>query len=268
MRFRVLWSTHFDKMLIYFLLSNGVKFIFFQKKTKMFCFFLFALSQSSSKRHGRRDDADDEFNPEYDYEPFIGNDDFEYFEYEAAYDEDDAKPAEETIASKYLNNFDSLTKGQQYQVIVWALTELASNVDSAATKNEIEYEIGGRLGSVLNNVDIQDKQMKKQFSSLQEDVEQMKGDIDSLLNQTRADLDQAMKFVRKDIMKQLREIIAKSIEKNQAVASDVNSHMGKTVKEYQSVSTKKAIAYFVGFQILLFLCVYFYSKYVKEIRIE
>ena len=173
-----------------------------------------------------------------------------------------------TLADKYLAEFDSLkTQGQKYQAIIWALTELATLIDSAATRYEIEYEIGAHLHTVLNSVDVRDREMKKQFQELQSEVDQLKGDIDKLVNQTRTELQTSMKQVRKDIIHSLREIVAKSIDKNREVASNIHKRVNKTVTEYKKTTTMQAISYFVGFQVLLFLCIYFYSKYIQQIRI-
>jgi ElaB/YqjD/DUF883 family membrane-anchored ribosome-binding protein len=175
--------------------------------------------------------------------------------------------ATQTLADKYLLEFDNLTtQGQKYQAIIWALTELASLIDSAATRFEIEYEIGSHLHTVLNSVDIRDREMKKQFQELQAEVDQLKGDIDKLVNETRAELQASMKQVRKDIIQSLREIVAQSIDKNHQVAEKVQKKVSKSVGEYKKTTTAQAISYFIGFQILLALCIYFYSKYIQQIR--
>jgi DNA anti-recombination protein RmuC len=175
--------------------------------------------------------------------------------------------ASQTLADKYLQEFDTLaTQGQKYQAIIWSLTELASLIDSAATRYEIEYEIGSHLHSVLNSVDIRDREMKKQFQELQGEVDQLKTDIDKLVNETRAELQTSMKQVRKDIISALREIVAQSIDKNREVAEKVQKKVSKSVGEYKKTTTTQAISYFVGFQVLLALCMYFYSKYIQQIR--
>ena len=175
---------------------------------------------------------------------------------------------QKSLADKYLADFDNLqTQGQKYQAIIWALTELATVIDSAATRYEIEYEIGAHLHSVLNSVDVRDREMKKQFQELQGEVDKLKGDIDKLVNETRTELQTSMKQVRKDIIHALRDIVSRSIDKNREVASNINKKVNKTVTEYKKTTTAVAIGYFIGFQILLFLCVFFYSKYIEQIRI-
>lgn len=179
-----------------------------------------------------------------------------------------AVDASQTLASKYLQEFDSLeTQGQKYQAVIWALTELASLIDSAATRYEIEYEIGAHLHTVLNSVDVRDREMKKQFQELQSEVDVLKGDIDKLVNETRTELQTSMKKVRKDIISSLREIVAKSIDTNREVANNINKRVSKTVTQYKKTTTMQAVSYFIGFQVLLFLCVYFYSKYIQQVRL-
>ena len=222
-------------------------------------FFLFSvLSSSAGKRHGRREDS-------HNYEE-------EYIHQNKNVDSDqpDFDPDSEEIllANRYLKDFDKLeTQGQKYQAIIWALTELATLIDSAATRYEIEYEIGGHLHTVLNSVDVRDREMKKQFQELQGEVDQLKQDIDNLVNETRVELQTSMKNVRKDIIKSLREIVASSIDSNHYVAQKVQKKVKTTVDEYKKTTTTQAVSYFVGFQVLLFLCVYFYSKYIQQIRI-
>jgi ElaB/YqjD/DUF883 family membrane-anchored ribosome-binding protein len=108
--------------------------------------------------------------------------------------------------------------------------------------------------------------MKKQFQELQGEVDQLKGDIDKLVNETRAELQASMRQVRKDIIKSLREIVAQSINTNREVAEKVQKKVSKSVGAYKKTTTAQAVTYFIGFQILLFLCIYFYSKYIQQIR--
>jgi len=176
--------------------------------------------------------------------------------------------AGETLAEKYLAEFDSLkTQGQKYQAVIWALTELASLIDSAATRYEIEYEIGAHLHTVLNSVDVRDREMKAQFQELQGEVDALKGDIDSLVNETQVELQESMRRVRRDIISSLREIVTKSIDRNREVASGVHRKVNKTVSRYKRATTAQAVSYFVGFQILLVICVYFYTKYAQQVRL-
>jgi cob(I)alamin adenosyltransferase len=115
-------------------------------------------------------------------------------------------------------------------------------------------------------VDVRDREMKKQFQELQGEVDELKGDIDKLVNDTRAELQASMKQVRKDIIHSLREIVSQSIDKNREVAEKVQKKVSKSVGEYKKTTTTQAFSYFVGFQILLVLCIYFYSKYIDQIR--
>ena len=236
----------------------------------MFSFLLVSVfSSSHSKRHGRAEDKYEEDTNSFGYNSFLGDYDRsnfgenEYTSYD--YEEDQSN----SIAEKYLANFDQLqTKEEKYQVIAWALTELAASVDKSATRNEIEFGVGGEIHQVLNSVDARDREMKKQFQELQAGIDQLRQDIDVLVNGTRTELQNQLKIARKEVMNSLKEIVAKSIEQNSIVANDVNAHLGKSVSKYKDTSTKKAIIYFVGFQVLLFLCVYFYSRYIKEIRLD
>lgn len=191
------------------------------------------------------------------------------FDAEVEYYEADWDSREQTtLADKYLAQFDKLeSQGQKYQAIIWALTELATLIDSAATRYEIEYEIGAHLHTVLNSVDVRDREMKKQFQELQGEVDQLKGDIDKLVNETRAELQTSMKQVRKDIIHSLRDIVAKSIDKNREVAGSIHKKMDQTVTQYKKTTTMQAFCYFFGFQVLMGICIYFYFKYIQHIRI-
>lgn len=175
----------------------------------------------------------------------------------------------ETLAEKYLHNYEKLeSQGQKYQAIIWSLTELAGLIDSAATRYEIEYEIGSHLHTVLNSVDARDREMKKQFQELQNDVDRLKNETDALVNSTKKDLQDSMKQVRKEIISSLRDIVSKSLDTNREVSEKVQRKVSKSVDRYKRSTTKQAVTYFVGFQILLFLCIYFYSKYIQQIRLN
>ena len=187
----------------------------------------------------------------------------------SANSDSDSYELEQTIAEKYLLEYDKLkTQGQKYQAIIWALTELATIIDSAATRYEIEYEIGSHLHTVLNSVDARDREMKKEFQQLQTEADKLKEDINKLVNETRVELQASMKQVRKEIIGSLREIVSKSLDQNREVSEKVQKKVSKSVGKYKKTTTTQAISYFVGFQILLFLCIYFYSKYIQQIRLN
>ncbi|KAH0785892.1 hypothetical protein GPJ56_010153 [Histomonas meleagridis] len=187
----------------------------------------------------------------------------------SANSDSDTHGLEQTIAERYLLEYNKLkTQGQKYQAIIWALTELATIIDSAATRYEIEYEIGSHLHTVLNSVDARDREMKKEFLQLQQEADKLKGDIDKLVNETRVELQTSMKQVRKEIIGSLREIVSKSLDQNREVSEKVQKKVVKSVGKYKKTTTTQAISYFVGFQILLFLCIYFYSKYIQQIRLN
>ena len=175
----------------------------------------------------------------------------------------------ETLTETYLRNSEKLeSQGQKYQAIIWSLTELAGLIDSAATRYEIEYEIGSHLHTVLNSVDARDREMKKQFQDLQNDVDRLKIETDSLVNSTKAELQESMKQVRKEIISSLRNIVSKSLDTNREVSEKVQKKVSKSVDRYKKSTTKQAVLFFVGFQILLFVCIYFYSKYIQQIRLN
>ena len=175
----------------------------------------------------------------------------------------------ETLTETYLRNYEKLeSQGQKYQAIIWSLTELAGLIESAATRYEIEYEIGSHLHTVLNSVDARDREMKKQFQDLQNDVDRLKIETDSLVNSTKAELQESMKQVRKEIISSLRNIVSKSLDTNREVSEKVQKKVSKSVDRYKKSTTKQAVLFFVGFQILLFVCIYFYSKYIQQIRLN
>lgn len=227
--------------------------------------FLFACGVSSAdhRRHGRKEE-------DVEFANFDGQDMGNSFLDQEFNDNDEPEivQSQENLADRYLKDFDKYeTQGQKYQAIIWALTELASLIDSAATRYEIEYEIGGHLHTVLNSVDVRDREMKKQFQELQKEVDTLKEDIDKLINNTRAELQESMKSVRKDIVKSLRETVTSSLSKNRDLAQSIRKKVEGSVGQYKKTTTTQAVSYFVGFQVLLFLCVYFYTKYIQQIRL-
>lgn len=175
------------------------------------------------------------------------------------------KDIKQKLSDKYFEQFDKFkNQGEKYQAIIWSLTELATLIDNAATKYEIEYEIGGHLNSILNSVDIRDREMKKQFRDLQKEVDSLKSQIDSMVSETKREIQKSMRNIRKDIVKSLRDIVNKSIDTNRNVAAKVQKNVMNSVNSYKKESTFQAIVYFVCFQILIFICIFFYSKYIQN----
>ena len=229
-------------------------------------FHLFLIKISCENEASDRDFSYDSKMPRYN--SFLGEFEDDYYENPDNFYEEYDNQETESIEEKYLEKYDQLkTREEKYKLIIMALTELAASVDSSATRNEIEYGIGNEIRTVLNSVDLKDRQLKKKFERLQSEIDQLKEEIQLLVNNTRDDLDQSLKMARKEIVRTMRDRYGKLFELD-SIQSDVSRRVEKTVEEYKNLSTKKAIIYFVGFQVLLFLCVFFYSRYVKEIRLE
>lgn len=172
---------------------------------------------------------------------------------------------EKTLAEQYYQHFDELTtKGQKFQALAWSLTELAALVDSAATRYEIEFEIGGHLHSVLNKVDSRDHDMKKQFQELKKQVSNFQVDIDKLINQTRNEVQLSMKAVRKEITHHLRDLVTKKLRESKSAQKFVQNKVDSSMSSIQKSNSKQTILYFLGFQVLLVACIYLYYKYMQQ----
>ena len=89
----------------------------------------------------------------------------------------------ETLARQYIKSYSQLkTKEQRYQAVLNSLLELAVYVDTAATKNEIEYLISSEVNDVLNVIEKKDKDMKAKFEDLEVEVDKYKSEVHELVH--------------------------------------------------------------------------------------
>lgn len=179
--------------------------------------------------------------------------------------ERDRKLADTSIARYWMSNLGRLrNKNEKMQAILYSLTNLAEIIDASATRYEVEYEIGDHLQKVMNSVDQKDREMKKRFASLEEEAVSMKAEIDTIINQTRDDLATFMKQVRKDVLGEVKNIVRETLGNQRLEVEKVKDSAKSTIGQMKKNSNVTMIFYFLGFQALVGLCLYFTVKYTRE----
>jgi hypothetical protein len=167
-----------------------------------------------------------------------------------------------TLARYYLDNFGSFrNSNEQYQALLYCLTELALIIDKSATRSELQYGIGTHLHKILEAIDQRDRQLKGHFKDFQSEGNALKNEIDSLINQTGAELEGMVKTVRKGVMTALKTLIRDSIAQQAQTASHVSQVAGAKIQSIETTSNTQMILFFSGFQVLIGLCLYFAWKY-------
>jgi hypothetical protein len=169
-----------------------------------------------------------------------------------------------TLAEYYRDNFDQFqNRNEQYQALLFCLTELARLIDDSATQAELEYSIFNHLHKVMDEIDGRDRSMKAKFRELEKDAGAMRTEVDLLVNQTRAELEGMIKQVRKDVTKSLKTLVQDSIANQQSAAKNVAAAADRKIAEIQSKSSHHAAYFFAGFQVVVALCLYLSYKWGK-----
>jgi hypothetical protein len=169
-----------------------------------------------------------------------------------------------TLARYYLDNFGSFrNSNEQYQALLYCLTELALIVDKSATRGELEYGIGSHLHKILESIDQRDRQLKVHFKDFQSEGNSLKAEIDDLVNPTRVELEELVRSVRKSVMKELKSMIRLSISQQERTANQVSKVAWAKLQSIESTLNTQMYLFFGGFQVLVFLCLYFSRKYAK-----
>jgi DNA anti-recombination protein RmuC len=169
-----------------------------------------------------------------------------------------------TLAEYYRENFDQFrNRNEQYQALLFCLTELARLIDDSATQAELEYSIFNHLHKVMDEIDGRDRNMKAKFRELEADTASMRIEVDRLVNQTRTELEDMIKQVRKDVTKSLKALVRTSIANQQNAAKTVVDAAGEKIAEIHATSSHHAAYFFAGFQIIVVLCLYLSYKWGK-----
>jgi DNA anti-recombination protein RmuC len=169
-----------------------------------------------------------------------------------------------TLAEYYYDNFDQFrNRNEQYQALLFCLTELARLIDDSATQAELEYSIFNHLHKVMDEIDGRDRNMKAKFRQLESEASSMRTEVDRLVNQTRAELEDMIKQVRKDVTKSLKGLVRESIQNQQNAAKTVADAAGEKIAELHATSSHQAAYFFAGFQVIVVLCLYMSYKWGK-----
>lgn len=186
----------------------------------------------------------------------------------AAADVDIRTPSNETVARQYLRAYPQLkTSGQRYQAVLNSLLELAVYVDTAATRNEIEYLIGGEVNDVLQAIEKKDSEMKAQFAELESDVAKYKKEISELVHGVADEIRVSMKGLRKGLFEEARKNALGAFDENRMVGEKVQKRASKSVMAYIQHSAAEGLGFFAVFQVLIIILIVFYCKYLQRVSV-
>lgn len=154
-------------------------------------------------------------------------------------------------------------KNERSQAILYSLTNLAEIIDSLATRNEVEYEIGDHLHRVMSTVDQKDRELKRRFQSLETESHLLRAEIDDVVNQTRIELSNFMRQVRKDVVGVLSEKVKGTLGQQRLKAANIQADAASTIGQMNQSSNNTMLVFFIGLQLLIGVCLYLTWKYNK-----
>ncbi|OHS93539.1 hypothetical protein TRFO_11755 [Tritrichomonas foetus] len=173
---------------------------------------------------------------------------------------------EKNLAEYYLKHLDEVnTHEKRNLAIMKCLAEIATIVDSEASQKAFKHEIQNTFHPLINSIESRDKDMKAKFKSLQEEVNLLKSDIDTIIDNTDKSLHTTMKGIKKEIVDAFRDIVNYSTSVNDNTVDRVVQHIDATISNQGGKSIFLAVLFFVLLNIVLAAAIVLVKRYSENI---
>lgn len=173
----------------------------------------------------------------------------------------------ESIVDKYKEQLkENSTVAKEEQAILWALAELARQVDKSVTAEEVESEIGAKINEILERVEIADAVLRKDFNSMRFEFASTKTAVAELIESAKAQIVEDMQQFKTQLIESLQSLVETSAEAQDGWVKNSYERVRDTFGSLKSSSMIRSIIFFVCFQVLLIFGLIFYKKLDNQLR--
>lgn len=173
----------------------------------------------------------------------------------------------ESIVQKYKDQLQKdRTVEKEEEAILWALSEFAQQLDKTVTGEEVNKEIGDKINSILERVDIADAVLRKDFNEMKFEFAQAKQQISNLVQSSKAQILSEMDNFKAKLTEALRQLVQADQQVKTHAHSNVGQAAQQVVLKLRNTAIRRSVIFFCVFQILLVFGVIFYKKLEAQLR--
>ena len=160
----------------------------------------------------------------------------------------------------------SRSENREDYAILWALAELARQVDKSVTGEEVAAEIGSRISEILERLEVTDTVLKRDFDAMHFEFQATKSTVEDIIADAKRHIIKDIEAYKAHLIESLQALVYSS---KHAQEDFVNRNVDKLTGTYQSMRTSsdvRSIVFFLIFQVVLLLGIVFYNKVAKQLR--
>jgi phosphoglycerate-specific signal transduction histidine kinase len=161
---------------------------------------------------------------------------------------------------------ESSSPAKEEQAILWALAELARQVDKSVTAEEVESEIGAKINEILERVEIADSVLRKDFAAMQQEFATTKQAVADLIESAKAQIVEDMQQFKTQLIQSLESLVRTSSSAQDGWVKSSYDRLKDTFGGLKSSSMRRSVIFFACFQVLLVLGLVFYKKLDNQLK--
>jgi hypothetical protein len=175
------------------------------------------------------------------------------------------QPATVNLAEYYLAHLDTIqTVEQRNSAILKCLAEIASIIDTIASKRAIQSELGGKFRAMLMSVDSRDKDVKTQYEKLFNNLNALEPKTTNAVNKTFANVTKSLVLMRTNVLGKMARALSTISAGSSNASAAMQANIANAIASHGQVNLAESLTYFAIFQGLIFISVYVIRKYVKN----
>jgi hypothetical protein len=173
----------------------------------------------------------------------------------------------ESILDKYQPQLkESPSLAREEETILFALSDLARQVDKSVTAEEVKSEINAKIAEILENVENADSVLRQDFAAVHAEFETTRTAVADLVESAKKQISDDIQQFRVNLIESLRLLARDSSEAHANWFSTSSGQLTELYAVLYHQSILRAAFFFVSFQILIIIGIGYRKKLDARLR--
>lgn len=154
------------------------------------------------------------------------------------------------------------------RAVLWALAELARNVNDTITASDVDVLVGKRIANLIERVEITDAAMRRDFLEMKVHFYQTKSGIVESVQNTKKKILDDVEYFKDHILASAMEAVEASKDIHVDYVKNARTLIGELCDGIGAVLVTYAWLFFIGFQIILLFGIINYRKLDNHLKMS
>jgi hypothetical protein len=173
----------------------------------------------------------------------------------------------ESLLDKYKQQLNvSSSKADEEEAILFALSDLALQVDKSVTTDEVKSEISSKISEILENVENADSVLRRDFESLRTEFSETKAAVADLVQSAKTQITEELQQFKQNLIDSLYQVAAESSEVHHRWFGESSDKLADLFVFLHSRALWPTLGFFLSFQVLIVAAIGFRKKLDDHVR--